>query len=550
MKHVSNVIIGAGPAGVQMGYFMHSAGMNYIILERGQQVGTFFEKYPVNRTLISVNKPNCGSGYRDNTIENSLRYDWNSLLTNTSDRFAFSSYTSAYYPSADTLVKYLNDFVKQFSLNVSYDTCVLTVRKVNDIFLVQYIKNSQVCEISASKIFVASGLQPRRKQIKSEDTRIISYERMPREISVFKNKKVLILGGGNAAFETANMLNEVVDELILCGGEKFAWNTHYPGYIRSINMKIIDSYYLKLKCNLDWTESKSLRRDEKFIRYIENIEKGRIWNMVDFVILCLGFAPSFEYIDDSTMTIYTNTSGFPVLTPFYESVSAPNVFFLGALSQNEDFKHGSSAFIHGFRYNARVVFQYISETFEVRAFPCHKALIEHLLTEMSSNSQLLHRFDFHGHIILFDEIPKVLHNIPLSCVQNKYLVANLFRAEAEKIENTPIITVHLGYDNRNSFLPTFRQPQTGHLRSTEQSVFIHPILRLFECKDSSRELNLLDEFHLPEEAFNNFSHPVYHQLLLLNYFKVIRMTKDASPCVQNRALKSLKNLLRAFYMHD
>lgn len=35
-------VIGAGPAGLQMGYFLGKAGRDYIILERSQHAGEFF----------------------------------------------------------------------------------------------------------------------------------------------------------------------------------------------------------------------------------------------------------------------------------------------------------------------------------------------------------------------------------------------------------------------------------------------------------------------------------------------------------------------------
>lgn len=49
-------IIGAGPAGVQLGHLMHRAGLDYVVFERGYQAGTFFSKYPIHRRLNSFNR--------------------------------------------------------------------------------------------------------------------------------------------------------------------------------------------------------------------------------------------------------------------------------------------------------------------------------------------------------------------------------------------------------------------------------------------------------------------------------------------------------------
>lgn len=550
MKHLSHIIIGGGPAGIQMAYFMQKANLNYVVLEKEKRVGSFFEKYPLNRTLISVNKPNCGViNDQNHANENKLRYDWNSLLTENGVS-SFSTYTSNYYPSADTLVEYLNDFTREEKLNVMYNCFVMVVRKNEDIFQVQYIKDGNIHEVSANNLFISTGLQPRKSPLRTQHDRVFTYDTLPKDLNIFKNKKLLILGGGNAAFETANMLNEIVDEMTLCGGEKFAWNTHYPGFIRSINMKIIDSYYLKLKFNLDWANLKSLRQDDKLKSYIRRIEKGNIWKMVDYVVICLGFSPYFDFIDDCTINIHKNMYGFPKLTPFFESTSTPHIYFLGALSQDEDYKHGTSAFIHGFRYNTRLVFQYITNTFVVKSFYCFDSFLHHLIKEINVSSQLLHRFDFHGHIVFLDEIPKVTHHIPLSCLTNKQWVAYLLEVQIRSLFRVPILTIHLGYDKRNTFMTTFRQPQTGHPRSTEKSVFLHPIIRLYECKEDSQALNLVNEFHLPEEAFNSFNHPVYHETLLRHYLQVLRMKMSAPPYHQAKAIESLTNLIKTFYAHQ
>ena len=50
------LIIGAGPAGLQLAYFLQKAGRDYHLLEAGQGPGTFFRTFPRHRQLISSNK--------------------------------------------------------------------------------------------------------------------------------------------------------------------------------------------------------------------------------------------------------------------------------------------------------------------------------------------------------------------------------------------------------------------------------------------------------------------------------------------------------------
>jgi cation diffusion facilitator CzcD-associated flavoprotein CzcO len=40
------IVVGGGPAGLQLGYFFERAGQDYLILEAGEGMGTFFQTFP------------------------------------------------------------------------------------------------------------------------------------------------------------------------------------------------------------------------------------------------------------------------------------------------------------------------------------------------------------------------------------------------------------------------------------------------------------------------------------------------------------------------
>ena len=57
-RHSEYLIIGAGPAGIQLGYYLQKNGKDYRIIEATDDVESFFTEFPRSRSLISFNKVN------------------------------------------------------------------------------------------------------------------------------------------------------------------------------------------------------------------------------------------------------------------------------------------------------------------------------------------------------------------------------------------------------------------------------------------------------------------------------------------------------------
>src|SRR5262245_16554524 len=110
---VDTLIVGAGPAGLQLANGLGEAGIDYLVLEAGAAPGRFFDSFPRHRTLISINKPNVGCD-----PGNALRYDWNSILGRDSPRF--TGYSERYFPAADDMVRYLAGYAAHHDLRVRY----------------------------------------------------------------------------------------------------------------------------------------------------------------------------------------------------------------------------------------------------------------------------------------------------------------------------------------------------------------------------------------------------------------------------------------------
>jgi hypothetical protein len=95
--------------------------------------------------------------------------------------------------------------------------------------------------------------------------------------------------------------------------------------------------------------------------------KGRLEFEVDNVIAATGFRTPLRDLPEVGVTT-VNDGRVPALTPFWESVSAPGIFFAGNTTQGARGlgKRGlgaTSSSVNGFRYNARVLAGYLAQRF-------------------------------------------------------------------------------------------------------------------------------------------------------------------------------------------
>lgn len=76
---------------------------------------------------------------------------------------------------------------------------------------------------------------------------VVGYEDLTLDTKPYEGKSVLILGHGNAAFETADHIISSTQYLHMLARSRMrlAWSTHYVGDLRAINNGLLDTYQLK-----------------------------------------------------------------------------------------------------------------------------------------------------------------------------------------------------------------------------------------------------------------------------------------------------------------
>ena len=239
MTPVENLIIGAGPGGLQLAHDFKQLGRDYLVLEKAEQAGDFFATYPRHRRLISINKVYSDAQSRDEA----LRFDWNSLLCDNDD-LLFKNYNVNFFPPAGDLVKMLNDFAKYYELDIKYKSEVTKVEHADDGYRVTMADGDSV---TCDRLYVATGRWKPRVPGFTGTEMCENYDSLSTDPEDFENQRVMIIGKGNSAFETADCLMNHTKSIHMCSPTpiRLAWKTHYVGHLRAVNNGLLDTYQLK-----------------------------------------------------------------------------------------------------------------------------------------------------------------------------------------------------------------------------------------------------------------------------------------------------------------
>merc|ERR1719510_803925 len=123
-------IVGAGPGGVQLAYFLQKAKEDYVVFERSDHPGSFYDSYPRHGYLISLTKKYTGN---HTNINFAHRHDWNTLLADEPELwFREWSPSEDYYPRREEMIGYMAHFASKAKLQVEYNTNVDNIEKTED----------------------------------------------------------------------------------------------------------------------------------------------------------------------------------------------------------------------------------------------------------------------------------------------------------------------------------------------------------------------------------------------------------------------------------
>lgn len=504
IANFDHIILGAGPAGLQLALFFQEHGMSYVVLEQNSLVGSFFDRFPRHKRLISVNKHHTFPCHR-----NTLRHDWNSLilppvLRGTSNMLFGKQYSTDFYPPANSYVTYLKDLTETLHLQVRLECPVYHISRSHGGFqLTGGLQKDSLFQ--CQNLYIATGVRPKPidplllKYATLLGYETLDYATMPLDPDMYKDKGVFIVGTGNAAFETANYLNSYAASIGMVGPSRLAWKTHYPGHLRSVNMAFLDTFYLKTGNVIYWDYDRTMILSP-IQQYAEFLQASGL--SLSYVIWCGGFEPNLPTMDENIRpTCYE--SGYPYLNATFESINVRNLYFIGTLMQGSEYKTGTSTFIHGFRYNIEFLARHLTK----KIVPCplrHTTeLLDQIIMRLQTGTDLYHRLgDWTDYIVLQKNTEKhpflYYAGVPTLYVRDVL--------EKEKRPSSLRMSIEYG---PKPFKWDMRQPD--YLISNGQAIsqFTHPVFYAY-----SEKTNMSRTIHTAESVTSEFNIPEIHYAII------------------------------------
>ena len=290
-EHYEVVVIGAGQAGLTMGYFLSRQKRRFLIVERAGSVGAAWRERWDSLTLFTPR-----------------RYDSLPGLDFPGD--------PAGYPNKDEVIGYLEEYARRFELPVSVDT---TVRRMGVGESGGYVIETDRGTIGADQVVVATGpfqqpfipalaadLAPEIDQAHS-----VQYRR-PSDVP---DGTILVVGGGNTGFQIAEELSSTHDRVVLAVGSRqvplpqrilgrdlFWWLTRTRVINKTVESRLgsrmqhrdtlIGSSPRRLSRHGVTLKPRVIEAQGKTVRFEDGDELD-----VDAVIWATGYRPDYSWLD-------------------------------------------------------------------------------------------------------------------------------------------------------------------------------------------------------------------------------------------------------------
>ena len=357
------VVVGSGPGGLQTSYCLTRLGVEHAVISRDEAPAGMFRRFPIFQRLLSWSKPDAP--FKKGTREYEW-YDHNSLLAEEPQHQALvPSFMDRSFmvPSRSEMEQGLDAFAERAGVRVRYNCRWEATRREEDGRLALVTSDGEYrCRAA---VFALGVTEPWKSPIPGiEHVPHYAEAKAPRE---YQGRRVFVIGKRNSGFEIADGLLPWARQVILGSPRPVQTAVIALASVRVRYLQPFEDWGLgggtfALDAALERIEP---RGDRWRVVGAGTTHPGPLDIEVDDVLAATGF--STPLLDLPSLGVSTVAQGrIPALTPFWESVGAPGVYFAGNATQGAAGlkKHGvgsSSAAVHGFRYNARVLARHIAK---------------------------------------------------------------------------------------------------------------------------------------------------------------------------------------------
>ncbi|MFD1174521.1 flavin-containing monooxygenase [Oceanobacillus picturae] len=185
------VVIGAGQAGLSIGYYLNQSKQNFILIDKGSEIG---ESWKVRYDSLILFTPRVYSSLPGMPLDGKGQG----------------------FPTKNEIVSYLKRYVKRFKIPIQFNTEVVNVSKKNGNFFIKTKKD----EYQAKNIVIATG--PFQTPSIPQFARGLSNNIKQIHSSQYKNPaqlvdgNVLVIGGGNSGAQIAVELSKQRETYLAC----------------------------------------------------------------------------------------------------------------------------------------------------------------------------------------------------------------------------------------------------------------------------------------------------------------------------------------------
>ncbi len=324
--------------------------------------GGMFRRFPVYERLISWTKP-------DAPVERGTReyewYDHNSLVSRNGAAATVPELMDRTFdvPSRAEMEAALVAFAQRGKVEARYGCRWTGTRQEDDGFVLETTDGEYACRFAVFAVGVTEEWLPPIPGVA-----LAKHYVDTQPAAEYRGKSVVIIGKRNSGFEIASGLLPWARSLVLVS----------PGPVR---IDVLPQSPLRLRYLQPYEEyvrggagtfvvDAAIERIERSNGGLRVVADGTTWPgrlefEADEVILATGFrAPLGDLRDLGVATVLNDH--VPALSPFFESVSTPGLFFAGnvTIGSKGPRKHGTapnSTSVNGYRYNARVLAEHLAE---------------------------------------------------------------------------------------------------------------------------------------------------------------------------------------------